>query len=65
MRQWDDRKRWPKYCFRDLFRININLGSPNEVRKCIDEIEFCREFVNLIKGMLYITVGEKFSPKTS
>jgi hypothetical protein len=41
-------KRWPKYSFRDGFRTNIDLGSPNEVRKCRDEIGFCREFVNLM-----------------
>jgi hypothetical protein len=47
MGRWDDTKRWPKYDFRDGFRSNIVLGSPDEVRKCRDEIGFCREFVNL------------------
>jgi hypothetical protein len=41
------RRRWPKYGFCDGFRTNIDLGSPNEVGKCTDEIGFCREFVNL------------------
>jgi hypothetical protein len=47
MGQWNDTKRWSKYSFRDGLRTNIDLGSPNEVSKCRDENEFCREFVNL------------------
>jgi hypothetical protein len=47
MGQWDDTKQWPKYGFRDGFRTNIDLESPNEVYKCRDEIRFCSEFVNL------------------
>jgi hypothetical protein len=42
------------------FRTNIDLGSLNEVDKCRDEIGFCK-----FKDLLYITVGEEFSPKTS
>jgi hypothetical protein len=37
----------PKYGFRDGFRINIDLGSYDDVCKCREEIEFCSEFVNL------------------
>jgi hypothetical protein len=33
--------------FPDGFRTNIDLGSPNKVGKCRNEIEFCSEFVNL------------------
>jgi hypothetical protein len=40
-------KRWTKYGFRDGFRTNIDLGSPNEVGKCRDAIEFFIELVNL------------------
>jgi hypothetical protein len=58
-----DAKRWPEYDFRDEFRINIDLGSPNEVGKCRDGTGFCR--VCKFKDLLYITVGEEFSPKTS
>jgi hypothetical protein len=46
--RWDEAKQWPKYGFRDGFRTNIDLGSPNAVGKYRDEIGFCREFVNLI-----------------
>jgi hypothetical protein len=47
MGRLDDTKQWPKYGFRVGFKTNIDLGNPNEVRKCRDEIEFCMEFVNL------------------
>jgi hypothetical protein len=47
MGRWDNIKRWPKYSFRDGFRTNIDLGSPNEIRKRRDEIRFSMEFVNL------------------
>jgi hypothetical protein len=45
---WSTRQ-WPKYGFYDEFRTNIDLESPNETGKCRDKIEFCREFVNLLK----------------
>jgi hypothetical protein len=50
MGQWDNTKRWPKYGFRDGFRTNIDLGSPNEVRKCRDEIGFrkCRDEIGFV-----------------
>jgi hypothetical protein len=37
-----------KYDFHDGFSTNVDLGSPNKVGKCKDEIGFCREFVNLV-----------------
>lgn len=33
--------------FHDELSINIDLGSLNKINKYRDEIEFCREFVNL------------------
>ena len=45
----DSAKQWQKYDFHDEFSTNVDLGSPNKVDKCRDEIGFCREFVNLGK----------------
>lgn len=45
--RWGGTKTWIEYAFRDVLSINVTLGSPGEVVKCIDKIEFCREIVNL------------------
>ena len=45
--RWDNAKQWQKCDFHDGFSTNVDLGSPNKIDKCRDEIGFCREFVNL------------------
>lgn len=34
--------------------FNVDFESPNEVVKCTDEIEFCKEFVNVGTPLVFL-----------